>query len=120
MPTARVLILLRMSACHPGARASQRQYALTSRPARRSLANEQAGRRTSSSRDCCDPHREAWPCQLADLVFSHPGCPDGAIPDLGAGRRSEHVPRSPGGLDQVETVLRALYQDYLAGHIRPC
>jgi hypothetical protein len=77
-------------------------------------------RRTSSSRGCCDPHYEARPCQLADLVFSHPGCPDGAIPDLGAGRRSEHVPRSPSGLDRVETVVRAHYPDYLAGHIRPC
>jgi hypothetical protein len=110
-PTARVLILLRTSACHPEARASRRQYALTSRPARRSLANEQVGgpRTAEPVRlgGCCDPHYEARPCQLADLVFSHPGCADGAIPDLGAGRRSEHVRRSPSGLDRVETVLRA-------------
>jgi hypothetical protein len=42
-PTARVLILLRTSACRPEARASRRQYASTSRPARRSLATEQVG-----------------------------------------------------------------------------
>jgi hypothetical protein len=122
-PTARVLILLRTLACHPEARASRRHYALTSRPARRSLANEQVGgpRTVEPVRlgGCCDPHYEARPCQLADLVFSHPGCPDGAIPDLGAGRRSEHVPRSPSGLDRVETVLRAHYRTTWPGTSDP-